>query len=251
MQTIVADGYAYDWTNFVAASQRLGDGTLYDAAGQYAFRWSPIAAAAFVVIAPIGLTAWRLSHIAVLLFLRDWRLIALVLLSYPFWFDVETGNVNTFIAVAAVNALRGSRVGTGIFLASFVLVPRPVVFPLVIWLVWKRPGWRWPLVAGSGWHAAVAGLTGLSSGWIFALVGASSEMQGPLNLAPSGVIGAWWVPIGLVLAAWFTIRGRLGLASVAASPYWLPYYLLMLILEFVRPPELDQRRTQMAAVESS
>lgn len=35
------------------------------------------------------------------------------------------------------------------------------------------------------------------------------------------------------LAIALTWRGRLGLASMAASPYWLPYYFLMLLLELV------------------
>lgn len=43
-----------------------------------------------------------------------------------------------------------------------------------------------------------------------------------------------WVPIGLALAAWLTWKGRLGYASLAASPYWLPYYLLFALLELVR-----------------
>ena len=36
---------------------------------------------------------------------------------------------------------------------------------------------------------------------------------------------------GLALAVWLTWQGRLGFASLAASPYWLPHYLLMGLLE--------------------
>jgi hypothetical protein len=39
------------------------------------------------------------------------------------------------------------------------------------------------------------------------------------------------VPIGLTLAAWLTWRGKLGLASLAASPYWLLHYFLILMLD--------------------
>ena len=49
--------------------------------------------------------------------------------------------------------------------------------------------------------------------------------------------------IGLPLAAWLTWKGRLGLASLAASPYWLPYYLLMLLLELpIRTAQMRLRR---------
>jgi hypothetical protein len=51
------------------------------------------------------------------------------------------------------------------------------------------------------------------------------------NLGPSALIGWAWVPIGLALGAWLTWKGRLGLASLAVSPYVLPYYLVMILLE--------------------
>jgi hypothetical protein len=56
-------------------------------------------------------------------------------------------------------------------------------------------------------------------------------MANGMNLAPSHWIGVAWVPIGIALAAFFTWKGRLGLACLAASPYVLPYYLLMGFLE--------------------
>jgi hypothetical protein len=37
------------------------------------------------------------------------------------------------------------------------------------------------------------------------------------------------------LAAWLTLRGKLGWASLAISPYLLPYYFQMLGLELVVP----------------
>ena len=47
---------------------------------------------------------------------------------------------------------------------------------------------------------------------------------------------AWfrWLLIGVPLATWLTVKGRPGFASLAASPYWLPYYLLFLLLELPR-----------------
>jgi hypothetical protein len=251
IETMFTQGYAFDWVNFVRAADRLETGTLYDFTGNYAFRWSPVAAWIFGFIAPIGLLAWRAAHVAALAFLRDWRLIGVVLLSYPFWFDVETGNINTFVAVAAVGAWRGSRVATGIYLLLLLLVPRPLAVPLAVWIIWKRPEWRWPLAVAATLELAVVGAMGLGLEWLGALIGASSELHADLNLAPSAIIGAWWLPVGAAAAVWFTSRGRLGLASMAASPYWLPYYFLMLLLELVPPAERDQRRTQTTAVASA
>ena len=139
VSNIVADGYAYDWVTFTRAAERLSSGDMYDFGGSFGFRWSPVAAWLLVVITPMGLTAWRLAHIAALALLRDWRIIAVALLSYPFWFDVETGNINTFVLVAAISAIRGSKLGTGIYLLLFLLVPRPLAFPVAIWLLWQRP----------------------------------------------------------------------------------------------------------------
>jgi uncharacterized membrane protein len=235
IRTLLTSGFAFDWTNYVRATQHLFDGTLYDFAGPYTFRWSPVAAWLLTFIVPLGLAAWRAAHFVALLFLRDWRLIGLALISYPFWFDVETGNILVFVAVLAVCAYRGSRIATGLFLLLFVLVPRPLMVPLTLWLLWGRANWRWPFVAAVAVHAAILAATGWLGPWMATLVGSSSEVHASLNLAPSGAIGFWWVPVTLLLAAWFTVKGRLGLASVAASPYWLPYYFLMLLLEFVHP----------------
>jgi hypothetical protein len=252
IETILTQGYAFDWVIFVEAANRLPSGTLYDDfTSHYAFRWSPLAAWAFGFIAPIGLLAWRLAHVAALAFLRDWRLMVVVLLSYPFWFDVETGNILTFVAVTAVGAWRGSRVATGLYLLLFLLVPRPLSAPLAFWILWKRPEWRLPFVLAALAQVAIVLAMGLGDEWLGVLFGSSTELHGDLNLAPSALIGAWWLPIGAAAAIWLTYRGRLGLASIAASPYWLPYYFLMLLLELVRPAEDDQRRTQTAAVASA
>jgi hypothetical protein len=48
-------------------------------------------------------------------------------------------------------------------------------------------------------------------------------------------MGQWWLVVGIPLAAWLTVRGRVGWAALAASPDWLPYYLLMPILELATP----------------
>ena len=235
--SLLSTGIAFDWENFGAAAARLPHGTLYQFEGFYAFRWSPLAAGLLGLILPMGLTAWRLLHLAVLPLLRDWRLVVACLLAYPFWFDLETGNINTFVAVTAVLALRGSRLATALYLLLLLLVPRPLALPLAAWILWRRPEWRLPFLGLAALNAALVAATGLGGAWLSVLLSAASEIGGNLNLGPSAVIGTAWIPIGLVLAAFLTWRGRIGLASVAASPYWLPYYFLMLLLEFVIPPE--------------
>ncbi len=245
IRTLLLDGYAFDWTNFLRAAERFPDASLYHFAEPYAFRYSPIAAWLFGLIAPLGLTVWRLAHLAALAALRDWRLIVLVLISYPFWFDVETGNLLTFVAVAGVAALRGSQLATGMYLALFLLVPRPLAVPLTVWLLWHRPEWRLPFAAMFLAQAAIVVALGLAGPWLTALMSSSSEFHADLNLGPTALIGAWWLLVAIPLAAWLTWRGRLGLASIAASPYWLPYYFLMLLLELVpkyqRPVPVRER----------
>ena len=66
-------------------------------------------------------------------------------------------------------------------------------------------------------------------------------MGGPADVGPARIIGAVWVPCGVALAALLTWKGRLGLASLAASPYWVPYYGVMLRLLELTPP-LSARR---------
>jgi hypothetical protein len=67
--------------------------------------------------------------------------------------------------------------------------------------------------------------------WLLSLRQTGQEFGSIIDIGPSLVLGAWWVPIGIILAVILTWRGRLGLASLAASPYWLPYYPAMLLLE--------------------
>jgi hypothetical protein len=100
-------------------------------------------------------------------------------------------------------------------------------------------------------HATLVVVMGYGPEWISALLTVETEFASDFNFGPSHYIGPAWVPIGIGLAAWLTWRNRLGLASLAVSPYWLPYYFLMLLLEFgsiSRP--WRQRRTQTAASES-
>ncbi|WP_348246355.1 hypothetical protein, partial [Salmonella enterica] len=72
------------------------------------FRWTPPAGWLWATaIHPLGWLAWAGAHFAAVALLRDWRIVAAVVLAFPFWHDLLNGNVLTFAFVAAWLALRG------------------------------------------------------------------------------------------------------------------------------------------------
>lgn len=238
--TMLRGGAGADWTIFGEAGQRaIHGGVLYASEDNYAFRYSPLLAYVFALIAPIGPLAWRALHIVAAASL-GWRspwLALAVLVSWPFWFDVEAGNLMIFVLVLGVWALAGRSWAIAGFLVLALLAPRPLMLPLAAWLLWTKPEWRLRFVGLFIVHAIFVLATGWGPDWIGALAGSSTEIGSILNFGPSRLMGIAWVPIGLVLAAVLTWRRRLGLASLVVSPYWLPYYFLMLFLEVpsVRP----------------
>jgi hypothetical protein len=235
-------GQAADWSSFVEASHRItSGGSVYAVEADYAFRYSPLLAYLFAALAPMGVLAWRLLHVVALGAMiaadrRLWPVAVLALVSWPFWFDVDAGNLLTFVLVAGALALRRNPIGIGTFLTLALLVPRPLMLPLLGWCLWRHPTWRIPFAG----MAVAAGLltlfTGQAVAWLGVLAASTDEMASVLNFGPSRLLGIAWVPIGLALAGFLTWRGRIGLASLAASPYWFPYYFLMLLWEAVRPP---------------
>ena len=221
---------AFDWDLFVEAGRRYFDGGLYDWAGIASYRYSPLFALLFAVITPIGFLGWSLLHVASLTIL-PWKLAAIAAVSAPFWYDVQNGNTMTFVVVAAYHALRGNRWGIGAFFVLTLLIPRPLMLPIAAWLLWRHR-WILPFVAIVVLHGALVWLTGWGPEWIDNLLSRGTDDLGNRgDFGPSQLLGIWWWPIGLVLAAWLTYRGRLGLASLLASPYWLLHYFQLLLLE--------------------
>lgn len=228
---IGAGSVAWDWRNYTTAAERFWTGGLYEVTDIYAFPYSPVLAMAFGAISSIGATAWRVSHVAAALALPSWPMRVAVLASWPFWFDVQHGNVVTFVVLAAAWAIRGNRAAQFSFLALAVLMPRPLMLPIVVWLLWDERSLRLPFVGLAIGHALAVVFTGWGEEWIrYLAFGASGEIDAVWNIGPSRLIGGWWIAIGLPLAAWLVSRGSLGLASLAASPYWLPYYLLFAVV---------------------
>ena len=232
--TILSGGVAVDWHHFTEAGRRVHSDGLYEITADYGFRYSPVLALFFGVIAPMGEVAWRLLHVGAALALPTWPMRLVTLALWPFWFDVEAGNVIVFVLLAAAWALRGNAAGIGAFMVLFVLMPRPLMLPVLAWLLWRHPASRLPFVGLFVVHLVAVLATGWGGEWVSVLLASGDEIGSVLNLGPSRFIGVAWVVIGLPLAAWLTWRGRLGWASLAASPYWLPYYLLMPVLELDR-----------------
>jgi hypothetical protein len=228
-------GEAADWSSFVEAGRRITSGEpVYTVEADYAFRYSPLLAFAFAAISPLGVVLWRSLHLALLgtMVIVDrslWKVASLALVAWPFWFDVEAGNLLTFVLVAGALALRGNRVGIAIFLGLALLVPRPLMLPLVAWILWQHRVWRVPFVGMLTVAAIATLLTGQAGDWLRVLLASAEETSSVLNFGPSRVIGILWLPIGLVLAAVLLWRRRIGLASLVASPYWLPYYFVVLL----------------------
>jgi len=249
LATIAIDhARAFDWDIYVEAARRFPLGTLYDWHQPYFYRYAPQLAPVLGLLTGMGLVAWRVAHFIALASLPSRRLALLLLVSYPFWFDVNTGNLMVFVLLAAAWAYRGSNVATGVYLVLCVLVPRPIMVPLLAWILWQRPGWRLPFVG----IAAVGLLTALPTGYLPEWLGSlfrsgADEIGNDFNLSPSQFIGAWWLVIGVPLAAWLTFRGRIGWATMAISPYLLPYYVQMLGLELVRPRYPDSVATSRSA----
>ncbi len=230
---VATNAPAVDWSQYIEAAARAGSGgALYQVSDTYAYHYSPLLAAFFGLIAPLGMLGWRILHVLAALVLPTWPMRLITLISWPFWYDVETGNLLVLVLLAGAWALTGSSLATGAYLALVVLIPRPLMVPVAAWLLWKRPEWRLPFAVIFLAHAVAVIATGWADQWVTAMIAASGDVAIPSNIGPSRFIGAIpWLIIGLPLAALLISRGRLGMASLAASPYWLPYYLLMAVLE--------------------
>lgn len=242
---IAREGHDQDWYNIASVSPATPYVTP-------AFRWTPAAAWIWAtVVVPLGPITWRLLHIAALAAFRDWRLAAIVGVSFAFWMDLAEGNILTFVAVAAFWAVRENRVAAIAFVILAVLVPRPLMMPILAWLLWRRAEARWTLLV----VATIVVLQALSIGelrpFIERLTNSGSELADPANFAPSIAIGWAWYPVALLLAWWAWRRGLLGTASVLVSPYWFGYYLLIVAADWrrLRPDEHSSERRENRGVE--
>jgi uncharacterized protein (DUF697 family) len=217
-----------DWALWIAVAESSNP---YQTDTIVPFVWSPLMAPVMSAVVAVGYWPWAAAHIVAVLFLRAPLLIGLVLVSYGFWFDVAQGNTLTFSLVAGMLALRGSRCGGIAFFALFVLMPRPLMAPLAVWLLWRDRSLVVPVAAMVVGHAAAA----VASGWGMAWIQAMASYSGPpVTYGFAFLLGAWWLPVALPLAAWLTWRRHFGWAGLAVSPYVLPQYLVWPLVELAR-----------------
>jgi hypothetical protein len=67
--------------------------------------------------------------------------------------------------------------------------------------------------------------------WIDAVMSYGGGGALSASIGPPRWFGYWWLIVGIPLGVWLFSRGRLGLAGLAVSPYWLPIYLLAGLFE--------------------
>lgn len=218
----------WDWRILVEASRAAWRG---ESPYVPLYVWSPLAAYGAVALDWLGADLWRLLHIPAALAFPTWPTRLLTLASYPFWFDVNTGNILVFVALLAVYAVRGNRWAGWGFLTLGLLVPRPLMLPVMIWLLWREPSYRIGFTALTTASLAAVLATGYAADWIDVMLAPGRDMFLAYNIAPSRWMGYAWLALSLPIGAWLMVKGRLGWASLAVSPYVLPYYLLMLLLE--------------------
>lgn len=79
-----------DWRVLSEAGRRVGTEALYDPA--IVFRHSPLYAWLLVPLAWIGPLGWTALHVPAALAFGSWRVNAIVVTSWPFWFDATSGS---------------------------------------------------------------------------------------------------------------------------------------------------------------
>lgn len=219
-----------DWSLWQTLPRAWADGTLYSQPHDPPYVYSPLAVPVFATIPYLG-SAWIALHVGAVLLLRR-RLATLTLLSVGFWFDAFVGNALVFIFVAGALALRGSRWAAIAYFALSLLMPRPLQVPLVLWLLWKQPGLRWPFAGMLAINIAGVVATGYAWEW-FEAVRAFGIPDYSISLAR--MFPAWLVigPLLAILLLWF---GHVGWAGLAVSPYLWPGYLLWPLLDYKAGP---------------
>jgi hypothetical protein len=151
-----------DWgIDFTCCYQQAGarilddPSTLYDWTDTYTFRYSPWAAVLFAPMAglsePAATWLWLGIKLVVLVVVAvglasrwrgdaRWLVAGMVLFFPPLWHDLALSNVSVFtVAVLGVLLARRDGVGGVTLGLLLVLVPKPHLLPLVLWLAIRRP----------------------------------------------------------------------------------------------------------------
>jgi hypothetical protein len=207
-QVDLADPYAWEWV-----------------------RWSPPAVWLNTTIQPWAYPVVFALNIVALTFL-PWRVALIAVLLWPFWGSQLHGSLLPMIVVAAWTALDGRKAGVVAFVLFAALIPRPLMLPVLVVLLYRYPLARWAFGASVLFVVGYSLAVGQLDDWVLRLTAVGADQ--PYNVSPSAWIGAWWYPVGLTLAAFLTWRGWYGLASLAISPYLFTSYLLFALLDLRR-----------------
>lgn len=243
---LIVDGsVAFDWRIFVEAGERFWAGSpdLYENGDIYGYRHSPLLAMVMPAISWIGTLGIRVATAAAALAMPTWPMRILALASWPFAMDLQHGALITLYVCVAAWAMTGSRLAGLAFIQLALLSPRALMLPVAIYLLWREPSLRLPAAVLTAVNVMAVLATGYADAWIGILSGISlDQIHTPLNLSPSRFLLEGWIPIGLVLAALLTWRGKPGLAALAANPYVLPHYLLFALLDVPRARRAESGR---------
>lgn len=215
----------YDFRDLYAVSHAAGNPYILD------YRWSPLALPLLWLATEAGRGIWIAAHFGLAALVRPWWLAVALVMSYPFIFDAF-GQVMTLVVVLGWLALRGNRWAAYATFALALLMPRPLMLPIVLWLLWRQPATRRPFAVILAANVVGVALSGLGPAWLAQLASTTSAMGSPFDWGPSQLIGGWWPVLGLPLGALLLWRGRVGLAALAVQPYWYPQYFLVLLWEF-------------------
>lgn len=228
---------AADWALWSALPEAIERGTPYMTGTALPMVWSPLMGWVMsAVVLYIGFWPWAALHLAVVGLLRDPLLIVMTIASWGFWMDLAGANTFVFVFVAGALAFAGNRPAAYAYLGLCLLMPRPVQLPLAVWLLVTKPHTRIPFFALFVVHALIVMATGYADDWLMAVVRYGSD---PADIGPGHWTGLWWLAIGVPLGVLLTLRGRLGWAGVAVTPYLLPQYLLMPLIELRRRVDRD------------
>lgn len=231
---LVRFGEFEDWEVWRALPAAIGSGTMYQTDTQIPFVWSPVAAYLMAGVALIGYWPWVAVHVVALWFLRfsPW-LMVMAAASWSFWVDTVQGSTMTFVLVAGILALRGSRPAGLIYIALCALVPRPIQLPLLLYLLWHDRSLIAPGLAIFAIHTLLVVATGYAGEWATVLLSWDETARGVHWPLWAFVVSA---PVAVVL----TWRGWVGFAGLLISPYIIPQYWWWPLVDL-------SRRTQRGA----
>lgn len=248
--------FAFDFTCcYQQAADRVltAPATLYDWSTTYTFRYTPLGALPFIPLVPLSASAaaWAWLGFKVVLlavtaawFSRPWTgrerwLAAFAVIAFPpIVHDLILGNVSTITLLAFLAAARWTDARGGIAIGIIsVLMPKPHLVPVLVYLAVRRPAQFASAVATMG----IGLLTGLLVFGIQPWIAFVATLREPLertftaNVGFSALLGPPGVVVGCVGAlVILVVAVRLGgargyglsiVSGIVLGPYTFIHYL--------------------------